>query len=329
MKRYFSLIASLLSVILIAAICAGCVHVRGEVFSKEQMNELKKFPGYNSRLNSETKKLPRFSSITTNNCAEIFFIQSSKEYSVTVEGHVKDPLKCIGIKVVGEVLNLTINTDSENVIRNGNNKYYVDSFLKIYVKAPSLSYFESVGTSDFHCERLVQSADLILNMRGTGDFSFTWMKLPGLKFCSAGTGDFSCAGANINDCQLNLLGVGDIFFKSLTSSQINIMLNGTGDIRLPNIVSDNVYASLSGTGDINLEGVCRNKASLVVSGTGELNAENLWAKVVSAYVPGTGSLSCSPEETLVASSQSLGTLIYYGNPANISTTGKVIQKKKK
>lgn len=329
MKKYFSLIASLLSFILIAAICAGCVHVRAEVFSKEQMNELKKFPCYNSRLNSETKKLPRFTSISTNNCAEIFFIQSSNEYSVTVEGYVKDPLKCVGIKVVGDVLNLSINTDSENMIRRGNNKYYVDSFLKIYIKAPSLSCFSNVGTSDFHCERLVQSADLTLNMRGTGDISFTWMKLPGLNLSSAGTGDLSCDGANINDCTLSLLGTGDIFFQSLTSSQINIALNGTGDIRLPNIVSDNVYASLSGTGDMNLEGVCRNKASLAVSGTGELNAENLWAKVVSAYVPGTGSLSCSPEETLTASSQSLGTLIYYGNPANVSTTGKVIQMKKK
>ena len=129
--------------------------------------------------------------------------------------------------------------------------------VTVYVTSPDFLGIELVGTGDFSCKNLLDTDNLDVVLKGTGDVEFDHV------ICD-----------NIN---VSLVGTGEIDVKKVRTLQALVELTGAGDVEVNFDEAGFVDSRLLGTGDIKLTGTVR-QLKKQVRGVGDMDTDELIVK---------------------------------------------------
>lgn len=96
-------------------------------------------------------------------------------------------------------------------------------------------------------------------------------------------------------------------------------LNGTGTISASGINASRLVMTLSGVGTFNASGTATHLV-VAVNGLGQARLSHLAARDVHAVINGSGQIRVTASKSLQAVINGSGTIIYSGNPPQVSTT---------
>ena len=126
--------------------------------------------------------------------------------------------------------------------------------VTIYVTSPDFIGIELKGSGDFDCKQLLDTDNLDITLKGSGDIKFH---------------DVICDQVNVS-----LVGSGDVELKNVKMLRSNIDLVGSGDVKVRFNESGSVESRLTGSCDITLSGTVKNYTSNV-RGSGDMHTEGL------------------------------------------------------
>ena len=118
-------------------------------------------------------------------------------------------------------------------------------------------------------------------------------------------------------------------YVSLKAIQ-ELSVTGAGNIECTKAIQvDNLYSVINGAGNINLEGTA-NSFECIINGAGNVNAKDFIVKNCMANVNGAGNCSVNVTGNLKAVVTGVGSIFYYGNPINVTSSvtgiGQIIRK---
>ncbi len=109
-------------------------------------------------------------------------------------------------------------------------------------------------------------------------------------------------------------------FVAVTLASLNVlMLQGDGTITVTGIKSRNLTVTIPGSGTINATGTA-TRLDVTVGGSGTALLGPLIARNVKAALSGEGSITLTATHSLTASVSGSGTILYNGNPPNVTKT---------
>lgn len=156
-----------------------------------------------------------------------------------VETRLEGNRLVVGMTGANNVINLGV-TDADHVV--------------VYVTSPDFLGIELKGSGDFGADGLVDTDNLDIILRGSGDVDFQ---------------DVVCDQLNVS-----LVGSGDVEVENVKTLRSRVELVGSGDVEMRFDDSGDVSASLTGSGDITLKGSVRNFTSSV-RGSGDMETGGL------------------------------------------------------
>lgn len=98
-----------------------------------------------------------------------------------------------------------------------------------------------------------------------------------------------------------------------------VTLTGTGNITVQNVHAHQLTMTLSGSGIVRASGTV-GQLHVTLVGAGDAQLRKLAAHDVRATLTGTGRIAVHPTGTLDASVVGVGTIVYSGKPASVTTT---------
>ena len=119
---------------------------------------------------------------------------------------------------------------------------------------------------------------------------------------------------------------GDIYFGGSKCQQADLQCNSSGDLHIKGLECTHLIATATSSGDLRLQGKCE-QAKYTASSSGDIDADNMEARHVDANASSAGDISCHASESLNAHTSGGGSIAYSGNPAQVSASGKDIQKR--
>ena len=159
-----------------------------------------------------------------------------------VQTRVEGDRLVVNMKGSNRFLNMGI-SDSEDVT--------------VYVTSPDFLGIELKGSGDFDCQGLLDTDNLDIVLKGSGDIEFD---------------NVICDQVNVS-----LVGSGDVEVKTVKALRSQVSLVGSGDVKMRFNDSGSVESSLKGSGDITLKGQVKEFKSNV-RGSGEIDTEELTVK---------------------------------------------------
>lgn len=166
-------------------------------------------------------------------------VKAPDEVIQHVETRVEGNRLIINMKGEGKLINFGI-ADSDDV--------------KVYVTSPDLVGIELRGSGDFDCKRHLDTDNLDIQLKGSGDIEFD---------------DIICDRINVS-----VVGSGDVDVKHIITQQASLELVGSGDIEMGFDKSGDVKTTLTGSGELKLRGVV-NRLNNSVRGSGSVDTRHL------------------------------------------------------
>lgn len=166
-------------------------------------------------------------------------VQAPEEVIDDVQTRVDGDRLVVNMKGSNKFLNMGV-SDSKDVT--------------VYVTSPDFLGIELKGSGDFECKKLLDTDNLDILLRGSGDISFD---------------DVVCDRINVS-----LVGSGDVKVKHVKTLRSLVELIGSGDVKIMFDDSGDVDSRLTGSGDIELSGTVRNFSSNV-RGSGDMYTQRL------------------------------------------------------
>lgn len=166
-------------------------------------------------------------------------VKAPQEVMADVETRVEGNRLIVNMKGANSVINLGV-ADSDDVT--------------VCVTSPDFLGIELKGSGDFSCQGLLDTDNLDIVLRGSGDVAFH---------------DIICDQLNVS-----LVGSGDVEVKRAKTLRSRVELVGSGDVEVNYDDSGVVEASLTGSGDIKLKGRVRTFTSNV-RGSGDIDTDGL------------------------------------------------------
>lgn len=171
---------------------------------------------------------------------------------------------------------LTISQKSNNVERSiGSffnqlkNGFSNDSYPIVYVTSPDLIEVSLNGSGDFKCSGKVDTDNLEILLKGSGDIEFNDIICDNLHANLQGSGDIDLKKVEAINTNYELKGSGDIDVKQQRVKKTDINLYGSGDIKVVCDKCQLVNAKLTGSGDIDVYGEIE-KHTEMVRGSGDI-----------------------------------------------------------
>lgn len=229
MKAKHSLV-SCLFVLVMAQMMMSCVY-RENVLLADSNNV------------TQVRKLNGFERIEVYGSPTVFYTQADS-FSVRLDGP-ENVVKEILTAVEGNTL--TVRNKGKIGIVNISVGSVGD--VKVYVSSPDLIGVQLYGSGDFKSESHLDTDDMRIMLRGSGDIEFS---------------DIIC-----DNCTSELVGSGDLKIKRLKAFSSSISLVGSGDVSVSQWDVADTDIHLKGSGDVDVrfvEGCKRAKCNLVGSG---------------------------------------------------------------
>ena len=131
------------------------------------------------------------------------------------------------------------------------------------------------GSGDFVSEKKVDTDNMAITLRGSGDISFDDLLCDRCKVDLIGSGDITLDRLEAQSASATLIGSGDIRLKLIKVLDTTLSVKGSGDIKAEfGKGCGAVDCDLNGSGDISLQGkVARFHQSK--HGSGDIDIDNL------------------------------------------------------
>ena len=183
--------------------------------------------GLSGDIVTEYRPLKGFEKIEISGSPNVYYTQADS-FSVKVKGS-KDGLE----NILTDVNEGTLSIRNRGKMGIVNIVIHDEDQAEIYVTSPDLVSVRLSGSGDFTSEKRVDTDQMEIVLRGSGDIAFT---------------DLLC-----DDCHVELIGSGNIDIKRLEAKTSDATLVGSGDIDLDLWHVLSTRLSLKGSGDINAD----------------------------------------------------------------------------
>ena len=215
---------------------------------------------------SEQRSLSGFEKIVLKGSPTIKYTQGS-QFKVEVQAP-KDIIKNVQTNVNGKTLEVSIKSRkwSWSSIKNND--------VTVVVTSPDLIGIELLGSGDFECKSHLDTDNLQVRLKGSGDIVFTDIICDKLTASVVGSGDLTIGKVISQTAEIDLVGSGDIKIRQQKVNRTKVDLKGSGDIALTLQNCGAVDCHLLGSGDITLQGdVTRLNSSK--RGSGDIDTQKL------------------------------------------------------
>jgi hypothetical protein len=236
------------------ALVASCANIKFRVGDKAVAEEQRELTGF--------ERIEQFGSLDVRYRQGDTFsvrVEAPKDVVKDVETIVRGNCLVVRMKGEGSVVNFGI-ADSDGVT--------------VYVTSPDFLGIELRGSGDFVCEGLLDTDNLDIWLKGSGDITFNDVICDRANIQQVGSGDVKVRQLTAQQTDVELVGSGDMEVTQRQVAQTRIELKGSGDIKMKCRQCGSVISRLIGSGDITLNG---DVASLGSStrGSGDINTDGL------------------------------------------------------
>ncbi len=215
----------------------------------------------------ENRPLKGFERIRLLGSPDIKYAQG-KTWSVRVKAP-KNEMKKVVTRVEGNCLVVSM---------QGNNTFSFrpmkDNGVTVYVTSPDLVGVEVNGSGDFESKGPVDTDNLDIKLKGSGDIVFYDVICDRIKTSVVGSGDVEIKNVTTQYSSVELVGSGDVKMSQKKVKQTQLELKGSGDIKVNNDQCGTVDCRLIGSGDITLTG-CVKKLNRTTRGSGDIETTGL------------------------------------------------------
>lgn len=218
----------------------------------------------------ENRPIKSFERIRLQGSPDIKYTQG-KTCSVRVKAP-KNIIKKVETRVEGNCLVVSLKDNrlfSFNTIKGGE--------ITVYVTSPDLIGVEVQGSGDFECKTLLDTDNMEISLRGSGDVNFSDIICDRIKTSLVGSGDIGIKKVTAQQSSVELVGSGDVTVKQYNVRQTQLELKGSGDIKVACDHCDVVNCRLVGSGDITLSGTIK-KLNQTTRGSGDIHTIGLTIK---------------------------------------------------
>ena len=220
---------------------------------------------FNANEVEETRSVTGFERIRLQGSPDIKYTQG-KTWSVRVKAP-KSLISKVVTRKEGNCLVVSLK-NTGFFSREGRN-----SDVTVYVTSPDLIGVEVQGSGDFESKTHVDTDNLDISLRGSGDINFYDIICDRLKTSVVGSGDLIVAQQSV----VELVGSGDVKVRQSKVHQTQIELKGSGDVKVHCDNCGTVTCRLVGSGDITLSGTI-SKLNQTTRGSGDIHTESLKIK---------------------------------------------------
>ena len=222
---------------------------------------------YGSDRVEENRPLKDFERIRLQGSPDIKYTQG-KTWSVRVKAP-KNVIKNVQTRVEGNCLVVSVKSG----------KIFSFSSLKnddvtVYVTSPDLIGVEVQGSGDFESKSHVDTDNLDISLKGSGDINFYDIICDRLKVSLVGSGDVDVKNVTTQYSSVELVGSGDVKISQCNAKDTKLELKGSGDIQLASQNGGTVNCRLVGSGDITLTGTVR-RLDQTTRGSGDIHTGGL------------------------------------------------------
>jgi len=149
--------------------------------------------------------------------------------------------------------------------------------VTVYVTSPDLIGVEVQGSGDFECKSHLDTDNLTLSLRGSGDIAFYDIICDKINTSVVGSGDVDIKKVIAKQSTVELVGSGDVKVRQSQVNQTQIELKGSGDVKVHCDNCGAVSCRLVGSGDITLTGTVK-KLDQTSRGSGDIHTDQLKIK---------------------------------------------------
>ena len=218
--------------------------------SRENMSF--KFGDFGPKV-TESRSLRGFEGIEVYGSPTVYY-QQADSFSVKVKGP-----KDIVDNIITEVSDGKLTIRNRGKIGMFNINFGGDYTLAVYVTSPDLVSVSLAGSGDFISERTVDTDNITINLKGSGDIQFSSLLCDRCNLEVVGSGDASIRNLDTRETDVTLIGSGDINLRQQNAASTRITLRGSGDVNVEFAKGcGSVDAQLMGSGDIDLRGTVQS-----------------------------------------------------------------------
>ncbi len=222
---------------------------------------------------TELRPVGNFTQIVINSPVYVYYTQGKKA-EVKVEGPA-DKLQYVLVEVNSNKLVVSCKNKSKRGFGGLSFSNSVDmDGVKVYVTSPDLIGVQLLGSGDFDCRGKLDTDNMRIELRGSGDISFENIICDNIYTELVGSGDISLNSVDALKSTVSLVGSGDITISQKNVKATTATLKGSGDISIKFSKCGTADCSLMGSGDFELSGTLRqlNKKQL---GSGDFDTDGL------------------------------------------------------
>lgn len=158
---------------------------------------------------------------------------------------------------------------------------------------------------------------------GSGQLSVQGLNGGALRVVQSGSGSTLLTG-RVANLDVTGSGSGSVDASTLHSAGANLSMNGSGRINVGEVRGDHASATLTGSGQLRAGGSVRSLTARS-TGSGHLDLVDLVSEQADLTSTGSGGLTANVKQSLVAQNGGSGGIRVYGNPAQRSVNGKLVQ----
>ncbi len=260
-----------------------------------------------------------FNAISATSSVDVVYIPSDDETSVEIRAS-KAVLPYISVQVdAHETLVVGMKKPKDPTKTKG--------IKEVHVKARPIGSLSASSSGDiFVKDGLHVKGTLRLTAGSSGDISCQDISCKDLHATSNSSGDISGKSVSCGLLTAASNSSGDIYFGGSKCQQADLQCNSSGDLHIKGLECTHLIATATSSGDLRLQGKCE-QAQYTASSSGDIDAGNMEARHVDANASSAGDISCHASESLDAHTSGGGSIAYSGNPAQVSASGKNIQKR--
>lgn len=218
----------------------------------------------------ENRQLKGFERIRLVGSPDIKYIQG-KTWSVRVKAPQK-VMKKVETRVEGNCLVVSMKDHSIfslKTIKGGE--------VTVYVTSPDLIGVEVNGSGDFESKGQVDTDNLDIRLKGSGDIVFDEVICDAVKTSLVGSGDVEIKNVTTQYSSVELVGSGDVKMNQKHARKTQLELKGSGDIKVHSDQCGIIDCRLVGSGDITLTGSAK-KLTQTIRGSGDIERKGLIIK---------------------------------------------------
>lgn len=195
--------------------------------------------------------------------------RQGKDFSVVVKAP-QSLMKKVETRVEGNTL--VVNMKGEGKLINFGSVNGDD--VTVYVTSPDLIGIELKGSGDFDCKTHLDTDNLELSVKGSGDIELVDVICDRVNASIIGSGDVKIRKLVTQQTKFSVIGSGEMEVNQQNVKQTQIEIKGSGDVKVACKDCGSIESRIFGSGDIKLSGDVKEH-KITKRGTGDYDISGL------------------------------------------------------